>query len=96
MNFRFSVTLKKEEKTIMDIMAGLLFLGTLVIRMEIDNIEEKLKKKVDWICYNIASVLRFEFFDPEACGILTPPPGIELAPSALEGEVLTTGAQGSP
>ena len=47
MNFHFSVTLKKEKKTIMDIIAGLLFLGTLVIRMEIDNIEEKLKKKVD-------------------------------------------------
>ena len=94
MNFHFSVTLKKEKKTIMDIIADLLFLGTLVIRMEIDNIEEKLKKKsrLNLLQYCFC----FEFFDPEACGILTPPPGIELAPSALEGEVLTTGAQGSP
>ena len=50
--------------------------------------------KIYWICYNIAFVLSFEFFDPEACGILTPRPGIELAPSALEDEVLTTGAPG--
>lgn len=34
MNFHFSVTLKKK-KTIMDIIAGLLFPGALVIRMEI-------------------------------------------------------------
>ena len=31
----------------------------------------------------------FCFFDPEACGILTPWPGIKPAPPALEGEVLT-------
>ena len=34
------------------------------------------------------------FFDLEACGILTPQPGIEPTPSALEGEVLTTGPSG--
>ena len=31
------------------------------------------------------------FFGREACGILAPQPGIEPAPPALEGEVLTTG-----
>ena len=30
------------------------------------------------------------FFDCEACGILAPWPGIEPAPSVLEGEILTT------
>ena len=36
----------------------------------------------------------FWFFGPEACGILAPWPGIEPAPPALEGEVLTTGPPG--
>ena len=36
----------------------------------------------------------FWFFGCEACGILAPPPGIEPAPPALEGEVLTTGPPG--
>ena len=31
-------------------------------------------------------------FGHEACGILAPQPGIEPAPLALEGEVLTTGS----
>ena len=31
------------------------------------------------------------FFDPEACGILVPSPGIELPSPVLEGKVLTTG-----
>ena len=47
-----------------------------------------------WICYNIASVFCFRFFDREACGILAPQPGIEPAPPALEGEVSTTGPPG--
>ena len=34
------------------------------------------------------------FFNPEACGTLTLQPRIELAPLALEGEVLTTGPPG--
>ena len=34
------------------------------------------------------------FFGPEACGILAPQPGIELASPAWEGEVLTTGLPG--
>ena len=34
------------------------------------------------------------FWVCEACGILTPRPGIEPAPPALEGEVLTTGLPG--
>ena len=38
----------------------------------------------------------FWFFGCEACGILIPWPGIEPVPPALEGEVLTTGSQGSP
>ena len=33
-------------------------------------------------------------FGHEACGILAPRPGIEPAPPALEGEVLTTGPLG--
>ena len=33
----------------------------------------------------------FWFFGCEACGILAPQPGIEPAPPALEGKVLTTG-----
>ena len=36
----------------------------------------------------------FCFFGWEACGILAPQPGIEPAPPALEGEVLTTGLPG--
>ena len=36
----------------------------------------------------------FWFFGHKACGILSPPPGIESAPPALEGEVLTTGLPG--
>ena len=36
----------------------------------------------------------FMCFGPEACGILAPQPGIKLTPSALEGEVLTTGLPG--
>ena len=34
-------------------------------------------------------------FGPEACGILVPPPGVEPAPPALEGEVLITGPPGA-
>ena len=34
------------------------------------------------------------FLGLQACGILVPWPGIEPAPSALEGEVLTTGPPG--
>ena len=51
-----------------------------------------------WICYYIASVLdfffMFWFFSQEACGILAPQPGIELAPPALEGKVLIIGLPG--
>ena len=36
----------------------------------------------------------FFFFGCEACGIIAPQPGIELAPAALEGKVLTTGLPG--
>ena len=36
----------------------------------------------------------FWFFGPKACGILAPPPGTEPAPTALEGEVPTTGPPG--
>ena len=36
----------------------------------------------------------FWFFVPEAYGILTPWPGIESTPPALEGKVLTTGPLG--
>ena len=33
----------------------------------------------------------FWFFGPRKCGILASQPGIEPTPTALEGEVLTTG-----
>ena len=36
----------------------------------------------------------FWYFGCEACGILAPRPGIELAPPALKGKVLTTGLSG--
>ena len=36
----------------------------------------------------------FWFFGPEACGILSTPPGTEPAPHALEDKVLTTGPPG--
>ena len=38
--------------------------------------------------------LCFVFFGSEACGILAPWPGIKPTPSALEGQVLTTGPPG--
>ena len=46
------------------------------------------------MCYSIASVLCFVFFGQEAYGTLAPQPGIEPAPSTLEGEVLTIGPPG--
>ena len=36
----------------------------------------------------------FWFFGLEACGSIAPQPGIEPAPLALKGEVLTTGPPG--
>ena len=36
----------------------------------------------------------FYVFDPKARGILTPQPGIEPSPDALEGKVLTAGPPG--
>ena len=36
----------------------------------------------------------FLVFGPEVCGILTPQPGIQPTPPALEGKVLTTGPPG--
>ena len=47
-----------------------------------------------WICYSIASVLCFLVLGHLVCGILAPWPGIEPAPPAVEGEVLTTGLPG--
>ena len=38
----------------------------------------------------------FWFFGHKACVILAPRPGIEPAPPALEGKVLTIDHQGSP
>ena len=40
-------------------------------------------KNLYWICYNLASVLCFVFFGPEAHGILAHWPGIEPIPPAL-------------
>ena len=53
-----------------------------------------------WICYNNVTIcynivfLMFWFFGHEAPGILAPQPGIEPTPSALKGEVITTGLPG--
>ena len=38
--------------------------------------------------------LMFWVFGHEACGFLAAPPGVEPAPFALEGKVLTTGLPG--
>ena len=38
----------------------------------------------------------FQFFGQEACGILTPSPGIDPISPALEDEVLTNGPPGKP
>ena len=51
-------------------------------------------KSLYWICCNIASILWFGFLGREAWGILAPQLGIKPTPSALEGEVLTSGPQG--
>ena len=42
----------------------------------------------------ILLLFMFWYFAPEACGILTPQPGIKTMLLALEGEVLTTGPLG--
>ena len=41
-----------------------------------------------WVCYKYCFCFSFWFFGLEACGILSPWPRIQPAPSALEGEVL--------
>ena len=48
-------------------------------------------KSLHWICYNIIPVFFFWFLDPRHVGILAPWAGIEPAPPALKGEVLTLG-----
>ena len=50
-----------------------------------------LKKRLYWILYSTAHSFMFCFFGHNSCGILTPWPGIEPTPSALEGEILATG-----
>ena len=50
-----------------------------------------------WTIWKVLSFLPYSFcfmcwfFGHEACGILTPWPGIELAAPTLEGDILTTG-----
>ena len=51
-----------------------------------------LKVFVDFV--TILLLYYVVFFGLEACGILTPQPGIEPIPPALEGEVLTPGPSG--
>ena len=46
--------------------------------------------------FSKASLISFCFLFWEVCLILAPQPGIEPVPPALEGEVLTTGPEGSP
>ena len=48
------------------------------------------------MCRTVASVLCFDFLAGRLVGVLAPWPGIESTPSALEGDVLTTGLPGSP
>ena len=45
--------------------------------------------RIDCLCF------KFLFFGLEACGILTSPPGIELTPSVLEDDILTTRSPGT-
>ena len=52
-----------------------------------------IKDFIDFF-YSIASVLWFDCFDLEACGVLAPLPGIKPIPPALKGEVVTTGLPG--
>ena len=47
-------------------------------------------KSLYWHLLQYCFCFMFWFFGHEACGILVPRPGIEPAPSASEGEVLTT------
>ena len=49
---------------------------------------------IEFICYNIVSVLCFFFFGFESCGISAPRSGIEPTSLVLEGEILTTGLPG--
>ena len=46
-------------------------------------------------CYN-TDCFMFVFSDCEACGILSPRPGIEPAHSVSEAELLTNGPPGKP
>ena len=53
-----------------------------------------------WTIFKVFNLLQYHFcfmfcfLGHEACEILAPHPGIEPAPPALEGEVLTTGLPG--
>ena len=54
-------------------------------------------KNIYWICYSIAFLFFFLMlwsFGHEACRTQAPWPGIETAPPAVEGEVLTPGPPG--
>ena len=68
----------------------MLFYFFLKIFFDVDHV---FKVLIEFVTI-IASVLCFGFFGREACGILAPWPGIEPAPPALEGRVLTTGLPG--
>ena len=46
------------------------------------------------ICYNIASVLCFDFL-AQRDRISAPSPGVKLTPPALEGKILITGQAGT-
>ena len=61
--------------------SGLLFPTPGKIFFNVDH----FFKSLYWICYNISSVLCFDLFGHEACGILAPRSEIETASSELEG-----------
>ena len=49
-----------------------------------------LKVFIEFVTILLLFYVLVYFFGYEACGILSPRPGIKPAPPALEGEVLTT------
>ena len=58
------------------------------------NLDSFWKVFIEFI--TILFLFVFCFFGHESCEILAPRPGIEHAPPAFEGEVLTTGLPGKP
>ena len=73
---------------------GIYLSPPLFLVLKIFWCEPLLKSLLNLLQY--CSCFMFWFFGCEACRILAPQPGIELAPPALECKVLTTGLPGTP